>query len=192
MPTGTGKTEVMLAVTVESRGDRILVIVPTDALRQQTADKFREYGLLRRLGIIVDIQNPVVGVITGKPEAAQFDVIRTCNIVVTTMASISRGDDNEQRAFAALFSEVFLDEAHHAQATTWNKFSEFCGHARMLLFTATPFREDGKALNGKIIYNYPLQLAQENEFLSRSNSCKSSSLTACCQTSESLKRQWKS
>lgn len=164
MPTGTGKTEVMLAVTVESRGDRVLVIVPTDALRQQTADKFREYGLLRRLGIVADITNPVVGVLTGKPTTAQFDVIRTCNVVVTTMASISRGDEHEQKAFAALFSEVFFDEAHHAQAKTWNQFSGFCGHARMLLFTATPFREDGKALNGKIIYNYPLQLAQENEF----------------------------
>lgn len=164
MPTGTGKTEVMLAVTVASGGDRILVIVPTDALRQQTADKFREYGLLRKLGIVAEIKNPVVGVLTGKPAAAQFDVIRTCNIVVTTMASISRGDDHDQKAFAALFSVVFLDEAHHAQATTWNRFSGFCSHVRMLLFTATPFREDGKALNGKIIYNYPLQLAQENEF----------------------------
>lgn len=164
MPTGTGKTEVMLAITVESRGDRILVIVPTDALRQQTADKFREYGLLRKLGIVTDVLNPVVGVLTGKPTEAQFDALRSCNIVVTTMASISRGTENEQQAFAALFSEVFFDEAHHAQATTWNRFSSYCSHARMLLFTATPFREDGKALNGKIIYNYPLQLAQENEF----------------------------
>ena len=164
MPTGTGKTEVMLAVTVESRGDRILVIVPTDALRQQTADKFREYGLLRKLGIVTDVKNPVVGILTGSPTGAQFDVIRTCNVVVTTMASVSRADDQGQRAFAALFSDVFFDEAHHAQATTWNKFSGFCTHARMLLFTATPFREDGKALNGKVIYNYPLQLAQENDF----------------------------
>ncbi len=164
MPTGTGKTEVMLAVTVESHGDRVLVIVPTDALRQQTADKFREYGLLRKLGIVDNVKNPVVGVLTGKPTVLQFDAIRTCNVVVTTMASISRGDDHEQSAFAALFSEVFYDEAHHAQATTWSKFAGFCGHARMLLFTATPFREDGKALTGKIIYNYPLQLAQANEF----------------------------
>lgn len=164
MPTGTGKTEVMLAITVESRGDRILVIVPTDALRQQTADKFREYGLLRKLGIVVDVLNPVVGVLTGKPTAAQFDALRSCNIVVTTMASISRGDEIEQKAFAALFSEVFFDEAHHAQATTWNRFSRYCAHARTLLFTATPFREDGKALKGKIIYNYPLQLAQEGGF----------------------------
>ena len=164
MPTGTGKTEVMLAVTVESRGDRILTIVPTDALRQQTADKFREYGLLRSLGIVTNVKNPVVGVLTGRPTPAQFDLVRTCNVVVTTMASISRADDREQKAFAALFSDVFFDEAHHAQAKTWNKFSAFCVHARLLLFTATPFREDGKALNGKIIYNYPLQLAQENTF----------------------------
>lgn len=164
MPTGTGKTEVMLAVTVESRGDRILVVVPTDALRQQTADKFREYGLLRKLGIVTDVRNPVVGVLTGKPSAQQFPSIRTCNIVVTTMASISKGDDQEQAAFAALFSDVFFDEAHHIQATTWNKFCAFCAHARLLLFTATPFREDGKALSGKIIYNYPLQTAQECGF----------------------------
>jgi superfamily II DNA or RNA helicase len=164
MPTGTGKTEVMLAVTVESRGERVLVIVPTDALRQQTADKFREYGLLRKLGIVSDIHNPVVGVITGKPTAEHYDTIQTCNIVITTMASISLGDDNQQRTFAALFSEVFFDEAHHAQAASWNKFSGFCKHARVLLFTATPFREDGKALSGKIIYNYPLHLAQAHKF----------------------------
>jgi superfamily II DNA or RNA helicase len=30
--------------------------------------------------------------------------------------------------------------------------------------TATPFREDGRTLPGKIIYNYPLQAAQEEGF----------------------------
>src|SRR5690606_7078268 len=50
------------------------------------------------------------------------------------------------------------------QAETWKKFSTYCGHARTLLFTATPFREDGKALPGKIIYNYPLQAAQDEQF----------------------------
>lgn len=32
MPTGTGKTEVMLAASIASYGERVLVIVPTDAL----------------------------------------------------------------------------------------------------------------------------------------------------------------
>lgn len=164
MPTGTGKTEVMLAVTVESGGNRILVVVPTDALRQQTADKYREYGLLPRLGVIVNVANPVVGILRGKPTQQDFDAIQTCNVIVTTMSSISRADEATQQNFAFLFSEVFFDEAHHIQAQTWNKFAKYCSHSRTLLFTATPFREDGKALPGKIIYNYPLQLAQENSF----------------------------
>lgn len=164
MPTGTGKTEVMVAVAVESRGDRILVVVPSDALREQTAEKFREYGLLRRLGVVDSAANPVVGVLKGVPTDDHIESLRVCNIVVTTMAAISRVDEAGQRAFAALFSEIFFDEAHHIQAETWKKFSTYCGHARTLLFTATPFREDGKALPGKIIYNYPLQAAQDEQF----------------------------
>ena len=31
-------------------------------------------------------------------------------------------------------------------------------------FTATPFREDGKPLDGEIIYKYPLRKAQEEEY----------------------------
>jgi superfamily II DNA or RNA helicase len=164
MPTGTGKTEVMLALSIESYGNRVLVVVPTDALRQQTADKYREYGLLRRLGVLVDVKNPVVGVLTGKPTADQFQSLQACNVVITTMSSIARADEVTQRQFAELFSEVFFDEAHHIQAITWKKFGSYCAHARTILFTATPFREDGKALPGKIIYNFPLQSAQEQGF----------------------------
>lgn len=72
MPTGTGKTEVMIASTVASQGRRILVIVPTDALRQQTAEKFQSYGLLKRIGIIDDLPNPVVGVLSSKPQTFHF------------------------------------------------------------------------------------------------------------------------
>lgn len=164
MPTGTGKTEVMLAASIASYGERVLVIVPTDALRSQTADKYREYGYLRQLGVIGEIGNPVLGVLTGRPTDAQFDALRSCNVVVTTMSSIVRADEGLQKRFAGLFSEIFFDEAHHIQALTWRKFGTYCQHARTVLFTATPFREDGKALPGKIIYNYPLQAAQENGF----------------------------
>jgi len=164
MPTGTGKTEVMLALSVESYGNRVLVVVPTDALRQQTVDKYREYGLLRRLGVLTDVKNPVVGVLIGKPTVDQFQALQTCNVVVTTMSSISRADEVTQQQFAEFFSEVFFDEAHHFQAQTWKKFGSYCAHARTILFTATPFREDGKALPGKIIYNFPLQSAQEEGF----------------------------
>lgn len=40
MPTGTGKTETMLALNARQRFERLLVVVPTDALREQIAAKF--------------------------------------------------------------------------------------------------------------------------------------------------------
>jgi superfamily II DNA or RNA helicase len=164
MPTGTGKTEVMMATTVDSQSNRVLVVVPTDALRAQTADKFLSYGELKRIGVLGGISNPVVGILSSKPDRDQFDALRSCNVVITTMSSIGLAAPLVQAAFAALFSHVFFDEAHHIEAATWKKFRQHCSNAQVLLFTATPFREDGKSLEGKIIYEFPLSKAQEQGY----------------------------
>ena len=47
MPTGTGKTETMLSILVSACCPRVLVIVPTDALRTQIAEKFLTLGVLK-------------------------------------------------------------------------------------------------------------------------------------------------
>lgn len=164
MPTGTGKTEVMIAASVSSAAHRVLVIVPTDALRHQTADKFLSYGLLKTIGTIGELPNPIVGILSSKPSRNHFDSIRACNILVTTMSSIGLAEPDIQKDFAALFSNVFFDEAHHMEASTWRRFREFCEPLHTLLFTATPFREDGKAIDGKIIYEFPLSKAQELDY----------------------------
>ena len=44
LPTGTGKTETMLATQVYRRLDRLLVLVPSDALRRQIAKQFISLG----------------------------------------------------------------------------------------------------------------------------------------------------
>ena len=48
LPTGTGKTETMLASLVYSRPTRLLVLVPSNVLRTQIAEKFESLGLLRK------------------------------------------------------------------------------------------------------------------------------------------------
>ncbi len=40
LPTGTGKTETMLSLLVSERIEKLLIVVPTDQLRTQTAQKF--------------------------------------------------------------------------------------------------------------------------------------------------------
>src|SRR5258708_32390891 len=61
-------------------------------------------------------------------------------------------------------THLFVDEAHHAEAPTWKAFRERFRERRILQFTATPFREDGKPLDGEIIYKYSLRRAQEEGY----------------------------
>lgn len=53
MPTGTGKTETMLSILVSMKCQKLLVIVPTDALRTQLAQKFLTLGVLKSPGCAV-------------------------------------------------------------------------------------------------------------------------------------------
>ena len=47
MPTGTGKTETMLCLSIANQNEKTLVIVPTDSLRTQISNKFIELGILK-------------------------------------------------------------------------------------------------------------------------------------------------
>src|ERR1051325_5035682 len=93
MPTGTGKTETMLSLLVLTKIKRLLVIVPTDPLRQQLANKFIELGLMRNLNLLNGTAlNPVVGVLKKRvmtPDEAK-DFIDKSNVVVTTASLLSK------------------------------------------------------------------------------------------------------
>ena len=52
MPTGTGKTETMVALFASVRPERLLVVVPSDALRDQLAAKFESFGVLQEAQVI--------------------------------------------------------------------------------------------------------------------------------------------
>jgi superfamily II DNA or RNA helicase len=62
--------------------------------------------------------------------------------------------------FLALFDTVFFDEAHHIPAHSWKRIYSRLKSTRVVGFTATPFRLDGERVPGKVIYQFPLRLAQ--------------------------------
>lgn len=67
MPTGTGKTETMLAWLVAQRPKRVLVVVPSSALREQIASKFETLGILQHEGIVgPGAMRPRVGRVGGR------------------------------------------------------------------------------------------------------------------------------
>lgn len=169
MPTGTGKTETMLALLVAGRPQKLLVLVPSDALRAQVSSKFETLGVLQKLGIVASSAlRPVVGQIqhgfTAASTAASF--ADACNVIVTTPNALDACQDEARQALLNMCSHLFVDEAHHVAARTWTSIRSHFDDKRVVQFTATPFREDGKHLQGHILYSFPLRQAQAQGYFS--------------------------
>lgn len=171
MPTGTGKTETMLSLLVYTCCPKLLVIVPTDPLREQISNKFLELGLLKDpLKILKqEALHPVVGVLKKRFSSADEDseFIDKCNVLVATASLLSKLPREVLDVFVQKLSHVFIDEAHHAEAKTWFDLRHRFKGKKILQFTATPYRNDGKKLKPEIIYTYPLKKAQEEGYFKK-------------------------
>jgi len=169
MPTGTGKTETMLSILVTAQCRRLLVVVPSDALRNQIADKFVTLGLLKKPGIGLlspSAQFPFVCKLEHIPQdlAELDDLAALAQVIVTTSSILGQCSEEIQDRFAHHCPYLFIDEAHHAEAPTWSAFKARFSSSRVVQFTATPFREDGRPLDGTIVFKYPLKKAQEDGY----------------------------
>jgi superfamily II DNA or RNA helicase len=170
MPTGTGKTETMLALLVAARPGCLLVLVPSDALREQVAAKFETLGLLQELGVVSSsAMRPVVGRVQHSFTAANAaeDFADACNVIVATPQSLRHCRPEALAALLGACSHLFIDEAHHVAARTWSAVRQAFAGKPIVQFTATPFREDGRHLQGRVIYSFPLREAQAQGYFSR-------------------------
>jgi len=169
LPTGTGKTETMLVTTLVDRAERTLVIVPTLELKDQLAGKFMSWGILRKLGIIPDTApNPKVLVLNKTvTDSAFISDLRKADVVVSTPARLARTPQELQGKLKKLFSHVYFDEAHHVVANEWNAIKMLFSESKIVQFTATPYRNDRRPIEGKVVYNYPLSKALEDKCFSK-------------------------
>lgn len=171
MPTGTGKTETMLAAFCHGP-KRTLVIVPSDALRTQIANKFVTLGVLPKVGAVTgDFRCPSVLVQSSafsKIEEVD-EAVGRANVIVATAQALAGCTDAARGRLVELCDRLFIDEAHHVAARTWRSVTELFAGKEVVQFTATPYREDGQHLGGRVAYAYPLRLAQQNGYFSRIN-----------------------
>lgn len=166
MPTGTGKTETMLSVFVSTDVDKLLVIVPSDQLRTQISEKFINLGVLKKFGLLKETAlYPIVATLKKAPTSLEeVDAIfGRAQVVVATMQSVSRLPVELKDRIATHVTHLFVDEAHHLGAATWKAFkAHFMRQKRSIVqFTATPYRNDNKRVDGKFIFVYPLRRARE-------------------------------
>lgn len=170
MPTGTGKTDTMIALFAAARLQRLLVIVPTDALRTQLARKFETYGVLLAAGVLSEpVMRPVVGTVEhafgSTDEAVEF--AKRCNVIVSTVSALSASSEDIRRALVDECSHLFVDEAHHLAAAQWGGIRDYFAGRYVVQFTATPFRADGRHIGGRLIFAFPLREAQRQGYFSK-------------------------
>lgn len=167
LPTGTGKTETMLATQVFRRLRRTMVMVPSDALRSQIARKFETLGVLPNLGIVPRaIARPRVAVLStgvrNKEEAERL--LAEANVIVTLPHTLEASDPEARSVLVAGCSDLIVDEAHHVTAATWKSVRAGFERKRVIQFTATPFRRDRARVDGKIVFNFKLGDAQAADY----------------------------
>lgn len=174
MPTGTGKTETMLCLSIANQNEKTLVIVPTDSLRTQISNKFIGLGILKAepFEIVADtVLYPKVSVLKTTIDTIEdAEKILDANVIISTPQILTNLLKTGKNAIFKLIvqqcNNLIIDEAHHIAAKTWKdiKLSFESAGKPVLLFTATPFRNDGGRIEGEAIYNYPLSLAQRDKY----------------------------
>lgn len=164
LPTGTGKTDVMIAASLMKPAHRTLLLVPSDALRTQIANRFSHLGKLREIGVVPEAAlNPAVGKLTKTPlSISDLATLRSSNVVVSTTQMLLGSSDDHLREFFSWFDLALFDEAHHLPSASWTRLSKlFENDTRILSVTATPYRNDRRRVPGEMVYQFPLRMAQE-------------------------------
>ena len=164
MPTGSGKTAVLIAAAFLLRANRVLVITPSRLVREQITEQFEELDVLKKIKALPDSINCPKVLSTRKRLGSEdeWKEMKDYDVVVGTLPSISPSFENIPNPPSDLFDLVLVDEAHHSPARTWKGIIEAFSDAKKILLTATPFRRDKKEIKGKLIYSYSLSKAYQD------------------------------
>ena len=153
LPTGTGKTIVFAAVTMDRvrQGSRVLILAHRGELLDQAADKLRKS----------------TGLGSALEKAGSSCLGSWFRVVVGSVQTLMR-ESRLQQFPADYFSTIIIDEAHHCISDSYQKVLQHFPQAKVLGVTATPDRGDMRDLGTyfeQIAYEYSLPQAIREKYL---------------------------
>ena len=157
MPTGSGKTAVLMMAPFLTMAQKVLIVTPSKLVRSQIYDDYSALKTLKKAKVF-DTQEtaPQVFEMDHLLSDDMRDTIEQSDVVVaTSQCALSLSEDT----ISTTFDLILIDEAHHSAAPTWRQILINMHNAKRYLFTATPFRMDNKEISGDVIYYYPLSMA---------------------------------
>ena len=171
MPTGTGKTGIICCLPYALMGrlppgkidtrKPILIIAPGLDILQQLEENLSGSSecksFLEKRGLLEerDIENEANYSVHIVKTAADVDKLEQKKHEFDITLSNSQkwrkakydNYANYEKLSSDLFSVVIVDEAHHLPAKQWKEIvTKFQDYAKVVFFTATPYRADGKEI----------------------------------------------
>lgn len=165
MPTGSGKSAVMMMAPYVLVAKKLLVVVPNVMLRGQLQEGFKTLELLKKCHVVPDdMPLPNICELKSIPteivsDLKNADIIISTHICAHALCKCDWAKEN--------IDLVVIDEAHHTPAKTWMDIIEQLSSAKKILLTATPLRNDKKRIPADIIFFYSMRQAYEDGVFSK-------------------------
>lgn len=178
LPTGTGKTAVLITTPFILKAKRMLVIAPDleifKQLKEELMGKKREPQnmILYNLGFLsYGTRLPSVEAVSTTRELDE-PTLRGRDIVLANVDKFHTLKSSTWQKILPrnLFDLIIVDEAHHLPSDKWKFVVEHFRPTKLVFLTATPYRGNGGSIvssltrplcNGKLLYHFQLAKAIE-------------------------------
>ncbi|MCC7230617.1 MAG: DEAD/DEAH box helicase family protein [Fimbriimonadaceae bacterium] len=169
LPVGCGKSGLIALTPFALTSKRALVIAPNLKIAEQLRKEFlpsnqKSFYLKCSVVGIQDFPEPCE--IRGKK--TNLGDIESADVVITNIQQL-QGEENKWLAQldSDFFDLILFDEGHHNVADSWDLLRDKFPDARIVNFSATPLRADGKKMRGEPIYYYSIFDAIQNGYVKR-------------------------
>ena len=167
LPVGCGKTGAMSILPFGLAKGRVLVVAPNLEIRKNLTKNF-DYSnpicFWRKRHVLLNGQAPTCAELDSDASVLDCD---NSDLVVTNIQQLVANDSEKWLKIIPpdYFDMILIDEAHHNVAPSWQQVIERFSSAKVASFTATPLRSDGKVVEGKRIYRFPISDAIKEGFI---------------------------
>lgn len=169
LPVGCGKSGTITLTPFAFRSERTLVVAPGVPIAGQLAADFNPSNagmFYQKCQVLAGAPYPEPVEIRGT--TANRGDLDEAHVVITNIQQL-QGDTNRwlRTLPADYFDLILFDEGHHSVADSWEVLKARFPNARIVNFSATPMRADGRIMAGRVLYSYPIFRAIQEGYVKR-------------------------
>lgn len=170
LPVGCGKSGLISITPYAVQARRALVIAPGTRIRDQLGADMKSSSptnFYERCAVLPgSAEFPETVVVASG--TVNHDDIQNADIVVSNIQQIAGEENRWLDEFESDFFDLILvDEGHHNTASSWRQVFDRFPEARVVNFSATPTRSDGRLMEGEVIYSFPVIRAIQSGYVKR-------------------------